>query len=242
MARLAEVHKVISYDENTREVLIYNWGKYNWSRSGDFLKGANKIASLIKSQNFQSYITACLNGDTVSRPSIDPLQTVNRPSIDPVGTTVAVSVSVSDTVSVTDTVTDTEYKDDFEIFWDIYPKKVGKKEAYKAFQKAHQPVQLLVQAVKDQMQSEQWLKENGRYIPNPTTWLNQWRWEDVLPKRKVGERNSEGFYTLSNGMQTSNPFLAMLDKEANNDEGRDNADIVHIESGLPNSIQGHGSN
>ena len=28
--------------------------------------------------------------------------------------------------------------------------------------------------------SKQWNKENGQYIPNPSTWLNQKRWEDEL--------------------------------------------------------------
>ena len=28
--------------------------------------------------------------------------------------------------------------------------------------------------------SKEWKKENGKYIPHPTTWLNQKRWEDEL--------------------------------------------------------------
>lgn len=30
------------------------------------------------------------------------------------------------------------------------------------------------------LQNEQWRKDNGQYIPNPATWLNQGRWDDVL--------------------------------------------------------------
>ena len=28
--------------------------------------------------------------------------------------------------------------------------------------------------------SYNWNKDNGQYIPNPTTWLNQKRWEDEI--------------------------------------------------------------
>ena len=38
----------------------------------------------------------------------------------------------------------------------------------------------IVKAVEVQKQSEQWTRENGRFIPNPSTWLNQGRWDDEL--------------------------------------------------------------
>ncbi len=68
----------------------------------------------------------------------------------------------------------------FETFWNEYPKKVGKVAARKAFDKVNVPLETLVDAVKSQKCSEQWTRENGRYIPNPTTWLNQGRWDDTL--------------------------------------------------------------
>lgn len=69
---------------------------------------------------------------------------------------------------------------DFERFWSAYPKKVGKEAARKAFQKVKAPVDTLIAAISAQKRSTQWIKDNGRYIPNPATWLNQGRWEDVL--------------------------------------------------------------
>ena len=68
----------------------------------------------------------------------------------------------------------------FEKFWAAYPKKVGKEAARKAFAKVKAPVDTLIAAISAQKRSTQWTKENGRYIPNPATWLNQGRWEDVL--------------------------------------------------------------
>lgn len=68
----------------------------------------------------------------------------------------------------------------FESFWSAYPRKVGKQAAKKAFFKVSVPVKTLIDAVNSQKNSEQWRKDNGQYIPNPATWLNQGRWDDVL--------------------------------------------------------------
>jgi len=66
----------------------------------------------------------------------------------------------------------------FDRFWSAYPKKVGKEAARKSFAKVRAPIDTLLAAVEAQKRSEQWRKENGRFIPNPATWLNQGRWED----------------------------------------------------------------
>lgn len=68
----------------------------------------------------------------------------------------------------------------FERFWAVYPKKVGKQAALSAFKKVKVPVDTLIAAVEAQKRSKQWTRDNGQYIPNPATWLNQGRWEDVL--------------------------------------------------------------
>lgn len=69
---------------------------------------------------------------------------------------------------------------DFERFWNEYPKKVGKKAAWKAFQRIKEPLETLLTAIERQKCGDQWSRENGRYIPNPATWLNQGRWEDEV--------------------------------------------------------------
>jgi hypothetical protein len=76
-------------------------------------------------------------------------------------------------------------EEDFEKWWLVYPRKVGKVEAKKAFARATAnnatlTVERLVEAVWQQRKSPDWLKEDGRYIPHPSTWLNQGRWEDEL--------------------------------------------------------------
>lgn len=74
---------------------------------------------------------------------------------------------------------------DFEQFWAAYPRKVGKQAALKAFKGVTIPVETLVSAIKRQECSDQWTRDNGKYIPNPATWLNQGRWEDELAEKQV---------------------------------------------------------
>lgn len=57
---------------------------------------------------------------------------------------------------------------------------MGKKSAKKAFDKVQVPVETLVTAIRRQECSAQWSKDSGQFIPNPSTWLNQERWEDEL--------------------------------------------------------------
>ena len=74
---------------------------------------------------------------------------------------------------------------DFEEFWNIYPKKVGKKTAGKSWSRIRfkgDMLDILYSALREQVKSKQWQYEGGKYIPNPTTWLNQERWNDEVEK------------------------------------------------------------
>lgn len=73
--------------------------------------------------------------------------------------------------------------DGFAQFWSIYPRKVGKLAAVKAWNRIKGRSELLpkiLAALKRQKGSDDWSRENGRFIPNPATWLNQGRWEDEV--------------------------------------------------------------
>ena len=73
-------------------------------------------------------------------------------------------------------------REDFEKFWSAYPRKAGNKQkAFEAFKKAGVSLEILLDAIENQKQSSQWSKDNGQFIPHPTTWLNGKRWEDQLP-------------------------------------------------------------
>lgn len=68
----------------------------------------------------------------------------------------------------------------FEQFWQAYPKRSAKIAARKAFDRAIRltTLETMLTALAWQKLQPQWLKDGGAYIPLPTTWLNQGRWDD----------------------------------------------------------------
>jgi hypothetical protein len=79
-----------------------------------------------------------------------------------------------------------EYVDDgFNQFYEAYPKKVGRDAALKAWEKVKPPIDDVIYALAWQKQSEQWHKNNGQFIPNPSTYLNQGRWKDEAPVEEL---------------------------------------------------------
>ena len=76
-----------------------------------------------------------------------------------------------------------KYLQMFDEFWKLYPKKKDKANTRKKWLKLKPDDELfetIISALKKQMQSEQWQKNNGQYIPYPTTWINGRRWEDEI--------------------------------------------------------------
>lgn len=71
----------------------------------------------------------------------------------------------------------------FERFWTAYPRKVGKDAARKAFDKrkpSGEMVASMLTALASQIHSPNWTKDDGQFIPHPTTWLNEGRWQDEV--------------------------------------------------------------
>ena len=70
--------------------------------------------------------------------------------------------------------------DQFNQFWAIYPKKQSKLDARKKFVKAMKIATLpeLLESLNKQKLSLDWTKDGGRYIPQPSTWLNKGMWLD----------------------------------------------------------------
>ena len=90
--RFQDVHDVIRYNAETKELLLLNWHKYNWTSSEKFRKPLLKEIESVKTDGFREYLLGIFKeSNTVSIPY-------------PYGTDTTVTVTVTDTVSVTDTV------------------------------------------------------------------------------------------------------------------------------------------
>ena len=75
----------------------------------------------------------------------------------------------------------------FNEFWSAYPKKVNKKGCYKSFCKIKhlkEEMPLIMSALEHFKASKGWQKDNGQFIPHPTTWINQERWKDEIEETR----------------------------------------------------------
>jgi hypothetical protein len=91
----------------------------------------------------------------------------------------------------------------FDEFWAAYPKKVGKKAAWNVWKKVKPDAELfdkIMTAIERAKATWQWQRENGRYIPNPKTWLNEGRWDD-----EYEEANTNGEYRSIAGTNGQEP-------------------------------------
>jgi hypothetical protein len=70
---------------------------------------------------------------------------------------------------------------EFDTFWKMYPRKVGKEAARRKFEAIvkQTPSEKIIDGL--QRATEYWKirKIETQFIPHPTTWLNQGRWDDV---------------------------------------------------------------
>lgn len=71
---------------------------------------------------------------------------------------------------------------EFLEFWTAYPNKEGKYKALEAWAEKNPPIDRVLAAIAWQIHTDKWRKDNGQYIPLPTTYINGKRWEDERPQ------------------------------------------------------------
>ena len=79
------------------------------------------------------------------------------------------------------------YTPQFEYFWKLYPRKVSKKKAWSIFKKIpERDWTNIIEAVRHLM------KQNieTKFIPHPSTWLNQERYNDPIEEEKNNSLNN----------------------------------------------------
>lgn len=111
--------------------------------------------------------------------------------------------------------TENKQQEYFSIFWASYPKKVGKGAAEKSWKKIKPTKDLLekmLNAIETAKQSRQWNKDNGQYIPNPATWLNQKRWEDEIIIDNKYSNKSKNSNNMPSAMTTAQKALDLLEQ------------------------------
>ena len=105
-------------------------------------------------------------------------------------------------------------KERFETFYKAYPRKVGKANVEKWFNK-NKPNEELFKIIMSKLdmfkKSPDWLKQNGQFIPYPTTWLNQKRWEDELEiDQKTLIQDTQDYTIFETRDMTDDEYAEML--------------------------------
>ena len=77
-----------------------------------------------------------------------------------------------------------DYSTAFLKFWEAFPKKEGKAKAFESFKKID-PIyhEKMFKTLDHQIRTNIW--SEYKFIPQPTTWLNQKRWEDEIPTNGI---------------------------------------------------------
>lgn len=89
---------------------------------------------------------------------------------------------------------DDDYTAEFLEFWAVYPKKVGKGDAYRKWQtlvKSEKKKEQVIASVQKHKSSDRWKEEEGKYIPNPATFLHQKRFDDEVITKEDKEAQKE---------------------------------------------------
>lgn len=97
----------------------------------------------------------------------------------------------------------------FEQFWEKYPNHKNKQAAKKKWDRLKPSTQLfkeIMDALSWMLKTFDWTKENGRFVPHASTWLNQKRWLDEREAYSFYESN-EGFDKFSEGMAVATKKL-----------------------------------
>ena len=208
--RLEHEHKVIHYSAGTKEILILNWYRYNWSNSEKLISAVESVAQHIKDSDFRDYVTDLVKKAAKKERSKERIETVTVTDTD----TDSVSDSVSD-VSIgyrypMDRVSKTEPdgprvcvdQAEFEAFWAAYPRAIRKEEAKAAFEKVDVTLETLLAAIEAQKETDTWKRG---VIPAPASWLKDRRWTDSV-------RSAQNTAGQDNGVQLGDAELREIRK------------------------------
>jgi hypothetical protein len=153
---------VIPFD--TGVCVIKHWKIHNLIQKDRYkptIYGEHKEQLSLKDNNVYTLDTVCIQDVS----SLEPQVSIGKASL----------------VKASKSIRTEELDNYFEDFWYKYPKKVGKDAALKAWKKAKPDILLVIDALNWQRETKQWQQEDGKYIPNPATYLNQGRWMDEAP-------------------------------------------------------------
>jgi hypothetical protein len=102
--------------------------------------------------------------------------------------------------------------DDFDKFWEVWPKRCAKADARKAWAQTKDirpELTNLLSAVKAACKTEAWMKDGGKYIPYPASYLRGERWEDELEVKLPNVVNEKPWHETATGIELKGKELGL---------------------------------
>lgn len=107
----------------------------------------------------------------------------------------------------------------FALFWQAYPNKKGKQAALKKWTTGKYDPALILPTLEKQKKLRDWVKADGKFIPHARTYLNQRRYEDLLPEGEehyvldFKQPKTEREVLLTAWLEATNPDLLKNDNQ-----------------------------
>lgn len=189
--------KKIIYDQDSGEVYILNWAKYNWNKKTATVNNIHKHFRMVKSESFRFLLAKKLeeygiypNECREEEAEAGEQGETKGNKKEQEGTTG--NFSTEEGEGEREEEGEKEIKKEnadawFETFWQAYPNKKNKKTAKRAWDKLKVTPErfvIIMEGLERAKKSREWAKkedktlelENGDYIPHPSTWLNAEGW------------------------------------------------------------------
>ena len=207
---------MIEYDENTQMILLVNNLKHRPIEGPKQLIGAKKVLDeLPETLLFKRFNEIT---DTLSEGYRKGLERVSKPLRLPKPVSCIrkpVTVTESEAVKTPLSAKNAD-GDRFAQFWAQYPRHEKRKNAFEAFKRLNlknETFEKIMESLSKQKLSDQWIRDDGKYIPHPTTWLNGHRWEDdiknCIPDKPetAFDRSQQNIKSFKNkmGIKTESP-------------------------------------
>ncbi len=197
LKRFKEVHKTIDYDFDTKELMVVNWHKYNWSSSPKLDSPLYSAIENVKSDLFHDKLATIYNNRESVNQKENEEDIVLIPYRYGMDTTITItntipitiSSSISNTNTITNKISNKEIEEEFEIIWSEYPNKKGKANALKSYIKSRKKgttKEEVMNGLNNYLTYIKVEKIDQQYIKHGSTWFNQECWnDDYTIKREV---------------------------------------------------------
>lgn len=186
----AQVGKII-WDETTKEVFLLNWPKRNWNKKTATLRALKKDFGALKSPVLRETVALLFN-DFYSEKAQEQSGTIgnNEEQKGTNGNNEDILDGRKENREKRIENREKEKEDAgtvfdaaaaFEIFYQAYPNKKNVKTARTRWEKMKVTPELyreIMEGLERAKNSQEWTKDDSRYIPYPATWLNGEGWKN----------------------------------------------------------------